>query len=110
MPADAQQFNLTTPETVSATNAQVQQLVLTRTVALVTVEFQAADTTVKRTKEYSTSNAAELASFVTAIETVRATETGGVGRKLNFRILGWLFDNGKIKDEAGSIISGNLAP
>lgn len=110
MESDAQQANLTTPETISATNIQVQQLVLTRTYANITVEFQAADTTVKRVKEYSTASNAELLSFVTAIENTRATETGSNARKLNFRILGWLFDNGKIKDEVGATISVSLAP
>lgn len=35
-----------------------------------------------------------VAGLVTAIDTVRATETGGVLRRLNFRILGYLFDTG----------------
>lgn len=108
--SDAQQANLTVPETISATNIQVSQLFLTRTYANITVEFQAADTTVKRVKEYSTASNAELASLATAIENVRATETGSVARKLNFRILGWLFDNGKIKDEAGATIAVTLVP
>jgi len=37
---------------------------------------------------------ASISGLVTAIDTVRATETGGVLRRLNFRILGYLFDQG----------------
>lgn len=37
---------------------------------------------------------ATLANFVTAFTTARGGETGGVLRRLNFRILGYLFDQG----------------
>jgi hypothetical protein len=37
---------------------------------------------------------ASLAGLVTAMETVRATETGNAIRKMNFRILGYLSDQG----------------
>lgn len=37
---------------------------------------------------------ATITGLVTAIDTARATETGSVLRRLNFRILGYLFDNG----------------
>ena len=37
---------------------------------------------------------ATVSGLVTAIDTARPTETGGVLRRLNFRILGYLFDQG----------------
>lgn len=37
---------------------------------------------------------ADIPGVFTAIATPRATETGGVLRRANFRLLGFLFDNG----------------
>lgn len=37
---------------------------------------------------------ATVAGFFTAMQTIRATETGGVMRRTNFRILGYLSDSG----------------
>ena len=45
---------------------------------------------------------ATVAGFVTAINTVRATETGGVLRKLQFRVLGYLFDTGYLPGTAAN--------
>ena len=40
--------------------------------------------------------AATVVSFLTALDTVRATETGNIGRKMEFRIVGYLSDQGML--------------
>lgn len=107
--SNAQEATLQTPETVSATKIVTQSMQLQRNEAYVTVEFQTAASGVKRTLTVRITQA-ELTSFVTALDTVRSGETGGALRRMNFRILGWLADNSKLKNEADQTIVVTLNP
>lgn len=107
----AQSATLTTPETVTATKLVVSEVDTTRTSASVTVEFQTAGGVVKRTATFGTSSLAELSNFLTVTSfTTRSGEVGTDVRKYNFRVLGWLFDNNKFKDEAGNPPAVSLVP
>lgn len=109
-PSYAQQATLTTPETVAATKLVVIEINVARDNAGATVQFQTSADAVKRTATFGTSSQAELVSFVTAMGTARSGETGGALRRMQFRVLGWLVDNGKLKDEAGQSIAVTLVP
>lgn len=65
--------------------------------ANIVVEFQDASSVAIRQVRYDVPDpaipAATLVGLITAMETVRSTETGTVIRKMNFRVLGWLSDN-----------------
>lgn len=107
----AQQANLTTPET--STNLKASTVFMGRVCncASITVDFLDASGNTKRTINYAINNPADVVSLLTAMETVRATETGNSVRKMNFRVLGWLQDNSKlVNDVDGSIIGATLVP
>ena len=61
--------------------------------ATVTISYQASDGTEKRTATYANLNAG---TFIVALTTVRATETGPLAQKINFRILGFLVDQNEL--------------
>jgi hypothetical protein len=99
--AAAQQANLATPETISATNVQVKSFNVSRecVCATITVQYLAADSSVKREASWVVSNdgaSTDLNTFLTAIGTARANETGTVPRRMNFRVLGYLVDSGRL--------------
>lgn len=108
-PMFAQQATLTTPEAVTATKIVVASVSFDRQVATITIEYQASDATVKRTTAYTAMNA-EYISFLTALGTTRATETGTVPRRMQFRVIGWLSDNSKLADLAGTPVSVTVVP
>lgn len=111
LPAFAQQATLNSQETytISATNVKVQSVSISAAGASIAVEYQAADTSVKRVATYAASSA-ELTSFLTALTSVRASETGGIARKCNYRVLGWLADNSKFTDPSGAVITVTVVP
>ena len=110
--ASAQEATLNAPEVLPSPAAVsrlvVAEVLLTRSGGSVTVEFQAG-TTPRRARTYAIA-AGEMASFVTAIDTARSGETGGVARRFNFRVLGWLVDNSKIVDDSAVVIPVTLVP
>ncbi len=109
-PLVAQQATLTTPETLSATKIVVASLSLDQNTANITVNYQASDSTTKRSLSYATVSQAELVSFLTALGSARASETGAVLRRMNFRVIGWMADNSKLLDASGAPLSVTLVP
>jgi hypothetical protein len=111
--AFAQEATLTAPETI--TKAVVTEFVIERASASarIRVEFQTAAGVGRRAITYQTANLTELNSLLTAVGTAKNTpqaETGSAQRRFNYRVLGWLVDNGKLVDEAGATISVTLVP
>ena len=97
LPLAAQEATLTTPESgITATKVKViafSVLGAPCNCATVTISYQASDDTEKRTATYANLPAGP---FITALTTVRATETGTLARKINFRILGFLVDQNEL--------------
>jgi hypothetical protein len=108
--AHAQEATLTTPETVAATKVVVREFKVSRQSVEVSVEFRTASDAVKRFLTYSSSETADIVSFLGALRSARAGETGTDVRRVNFRILGWLRDNNRLTDEAGQVITVTLVP
>lgn len=116
--AFAQQATLTTPQSVTrnvptstnGTKLIVERVTLDRhcpastgttPCATVIVELQdASSNTLSETAYQVPANldapGTEFLDLLTAMETVRATETGNAGRKMNFRVLGYLADAGRL--------------
>ena len=98
-PALAQEATLNTPvarpseSKIAAKLIQIEQ-------AKVVVSLSVRDASSSEIRYYdvaipdAATPTATVAGFVVAIDTVRATETGGALRKLQFRVLGYLFDTG----------------
>lgn len=68
---------------------RVQEFSVNASQALVTIEVRDSTENIIRTFAVVDPDAA---AFITALDTVRATETGGALRRVNFRILGRLLD------------------
>lgn len=109
-PLAAQQATLTTPEALTATKALVRSVDFDRTTATITVELQTSGNEVKRTLAYATNSSVEYASFLTAIGTARASETGSVPRRMQFRVLGWMADNNHFTAPNGDTITVTVVP
>lgn len=99
--AAAQEATLTVPVTrTSEAKIIVDRLTLDRagpTVLVETLLRDSADGDIRRVNYVVPDSAhagATVAGFVTAMFTVRAGEAGSNPRKLNFRVLGYLADNG----------------
>ena len=99
--ASAQEATLSAPVArASESKLTVKRLDLTATQAIISLSVQ--DTGNNEIRYFNVvvpdpapaTAAATVAGLVTAIDTVRATETGGALRKLQFRLLGYLFDQG----------------
>lgn len=99
--ASAQEATYNTPVTrPSETKLTVKRLDLTASQAIISISVQTA--AAEEVRYYNlvvpdsspATSTATISGLVTAIDTVRATETGGVLRRLNFRILGYLLDTG----------------
>lgn len=90
----AQQAALQTPvPRTSEAKYVVQEFSVSQTQAMVTIQVRdAAEATIRTFDVIDT----DATAFLTAMDTVRATETGGVLRRMNFRILGRLADAGRI--------------
>lgn len=101
-PMLAQEATLAAPETVSATKVVVDDFNFSRgclcgeiTLALVTAD----GATVTRRRSVSIGRDGDnvtAGEFLAALRSPRASETGGDGRRINFRLLGVLFDNGEL--------------
>jgi hypothetical protein len=94
--AFGQSATLNSPEVrPNVTKFQVADFAVQRDCACahVTVEYlTSADALVRKHRfDIETAN---LAAFLTAIGSPRANETGVAGRRMNYRILGFLLDNG----------------
>lgn len=95
----AQEATLGTPVARAAeAKSTVRDFSASATSVTIEVSIQDASNNEIRVQSFSIPDAAHpsatVVGFLTAIGTIRATETGGVMRKANFRILGFLFDNG----------------
>lgn len=99
--ASAQEASLNSPVARPAeAKLTVKRLDLTASQAVISISVQ--DSSNNEIRYYNlvvpdpspSTATATVSGLVTAIDTVRATETGGVLRRLNFRILGYLFDTG----------------
>lgn len=99
--ASAQEATLNSPVArPSEAKLTVKRLDLTATQAIISISVQTAAS--EEVRYYNlvvpdpapSTQSATVVGLVTAIDTVRATETGGVLRRLNFRILGYLLDQG----------------
>ena len=99
--ASAQEASLNAPVARPAeSKLTVKRLDLTATQAVISLSVM--DAASSEIRYYNVTvpdpspatSTATVAGLVTAIDTVRATETGGVLRRLNFRILGYLLDSG----------------
>lgn len=99
--ASAQEATLNSPVSRPAeAKLTVKRLDLTATQAVISISVQ--DSTNSEIRYFNVvvpdpapaTATATVNGLVVAIDTVRATETGGVLRRLNFRILGYLFDTG----------------
>lgn len=110
LPLGAQQATLTTPETLTGTVAKLLTAGFDRQGGTLAVEIQANDGTVKRTLVYTTTSPAEFVSLLAAMGTSRATETGSAPRKMQFRVLGWMADNGKFTGPDGQPITVTVVP
>jgi hypothetical protein len=113
-PSFAQQGTLSTPETVTATKVIVAEIHIGRTAAQVDVHFLTAGDAQKRSTTVVIQQA-DLASFVLAVDTARMpggglNETGGVLRRRQYRVLGWIVDNSRLVDESGQVIAVTLVP
>lgn len=76
----------------------VRSLNITQFVSGIEVSVQDSGNTEIRVQSFTCPDAthagATVAALFTALDTVRATEAGGVLARANFRILGFLFDQG----------------
>lgn len=99
--ASAQEATLNSPVArTSESKLTVKRLDLTASQAVISLSVQ--DSGSNEIRYYNVvvpdpapaTASASIVGLVTAIDTVRATETGGVLRRLNFRILGYLLDQG----------------
>lgn len=76
----------------------VRSMNVTQFVANIEVSVQDSGNNEIRVQSFTcpdaTHPAATVPAFFTALDTVRASEAGGVLARANFRILGFLFDNG----------------
>ena len=102
--ASAQEATLNSPVArPSEAKLTVKRLDLTATQAVISISVQDASNNEIRyfnvvvPDPSPATSTATVPGLVTAIDTVRATETGGVLRRLNFRILGYLFDTGYLQ-------------
>lgn len=97
LPLAAQEATLTAPEAgVTATKVKViafSVLGAPCNCATVTISYQANDGTEKRTATYANLNAG---TFIVALTTVKAGETGTLARKINFRILSYLVEQNEL--------------
>lgn len=96
LPIAAQTANIDTPVVATETNIRVNRIVITADLCTLYFDFRAADGTVKRTGVYHYTDA-DLISFLTALGSARATETGTVLRRLNFRVVGWMKDGARFR-------------
>lgn len=95
----AQEASFNTPVArASEAKLVVSELTITQTQATIVVQVKDASNVDIRSQIYNVPDQARPSATVvglfTAIDTVRASETGGVLRRANFRILGFLSDNG----------------
>lgn len=112
----AQEATLTTPEVLpspeAVTRLVVSEFMVSRTGGYVTVEFRGASAA-RRTRTYPIA-AGELASFATALDTAvgapKPAETGGILRRMSYRVICWLLDNNKILDDLGVVIPVTPVP
>ena len=110
LPLAAQTTTITTPEVgVTATRIVVSNFTVTRNGGTIGFEFQATDTTVKRTWSYGI-DSSEIVSFLTALGTARASETGTVARRTNFRIVGWMADGNRFRGMDNLPLAVTVAP
>lgn len=76
----------------------VRTLGISQTQASIEVSVQDSSNNEIRVQAFTCPDAAHpsatVAALFTALDTVRATESGGILARANFRILGFLFDNG----------------
>jgi len=104
LPIMAQQATINAPAARSAeTKILVTEMRFSRdcVCAAVIVEYQDATSAATRQQRFDipadpANPSTELQTFLAAIETTRATETGIASRKMNFRVLGYLFDSGRL--------------
>ena len=104
LPLAAQQANITAPVARTAeTRIMVVDISMRRDCACanVIIEYQDAGAVPTRQVRYDipadpANPGTEILTFLNALMTVRATETGGAGRRFNFRALGYLFDAGRL--------------
>ena len=106
--APAQEATINAPESIA--RMVVANVNLGRDTSSVAVEFRTSGGEPRLQRVYTLTNAAELVSLITAIDTPRSGETGGVLRRFNFRVLGWLVDNGKLVNDSGQPIAVTLVP
>ena len=97
--ASAQEATLSAPVAQPAeTKLVIQRIDITQAQIIVSIDVKGGGNEQIRYFNVAVPDAshptATVAGLVTAIDTVRATETGGVLRKLNFRVLGYLADQG----------------
>lgn len=95
----AQEATLTTPVTrTSEAKQTVRTLNITQAQATIEVSIQDSSNAEIRVATYVVPDAARptatVAGVLTALDTARSGETGGAMRRANFRILGFLQDNG----------------
>ena len=90
--ASAQEATLTSPVArPSEAKYKMQRVVLEAGEAYLTVSVQDSSNEEIRSITYRT---VDVAGVFAAIDTVRSGETGGVLRRANFRLLGFLLDEG----------------
>lgn len=113
LPLAAQVATLTTPVTQPTGTKLIATEVHIDAVngqARIGIELQSVTGVVVRHADYTTFTQAEYISFMTALGSARASETGTVPRRLQFRVLGWLADNSKFTDGAGNAVTVTVAP
>lgn len=95
----AQEATLNTPvPRASEAKLVVREMNITQTMVTIVADVRDASNNDIRTQAFTVPDSrfpsATVAGVFTALDTVRASKTGGVLRRANFRILGFLFDNG----------------
>lgn len=114
--AAAQEATLASPEVIPSpepvTRLVVAEMHLAPAGGYVTLEFRGA-TSPRRVRTFAIATG-ELASFATALDTPvgapHPVETGGILRRMKYRILAWLADNGRLLDDASQPIAVTLVP
>lgn len=99
--ASAQEATLNSPVArPSATKITIKEINIRQTQVVVSISTQ---TAAGEETKYSNlvipdsspaTSTATVVGFITAFDTVRATETGSALRRFQFRVLGYLFDTG----------------
>ena len=113
LPLCAQVATLSTPEAQPTGTKLVVTAVAIDAIngqAKISLVLQAVDGTTIRSADYTTFSQAEYVSFMTALGSARASETGTVPRRLQYRVLGWMSDNSKFTNAAGQVVTVTVAP